>query len=107
MCMLTEANITVYTTEGSMVNLTLKSHASVLSLRKDGKSYYNIYYDMPFGEKIIERYGITLSPDILEFQIISVTTNDTGFYSIRHLEVSLTSRLNINGKFIVTCIHVF
>ncbi|CAC5421328.1 HMCN [Mytilus coruscus] len=93
--MLTDANITIYTTEGSTVNLTLKSIASVLSLRKDGKRY--TYYDMPAEGVIIGQYGMILRPDILEFQIINVTANDTGFYSIGYLEVSLTSRLTITN----------
>lgn len=90
----TDSNITVYTIEGSTVNLTFKSISTDIYFSKDGTSYQRVE---------TKRNDIIVVPDVFEFQITNVTANDTGLYSILNSGVSSRIRLNITSKFIVMC----
>lgn len=79
---LTESIITVYTAEGSTLNLTFNMTNSEIDVRLN-KIY--IYHNIDYKNINTKQYAMVLQPKILEFQIINLTTKDTGTYKRRSL----------------------
>lgn len=92
---ITASRIIVYTFEGSTINLPFKADSDLhLNLYKD--EYYPIDFEA-------NKYDIIYRQNIIEFEIINVTANDTGIYWIDFLSRVYTSQLSITGMFIFTC----
>lgn len=94
---LTESVITVYTAEGQTVNLTFSMISSEIDVSFN-KIY--IYHNIDHKKVNTKKYDMVLHPNILEFQIINLTTKDTGIYWLddRGLSDSLTLDLHVTSK---------
>lgn len=92
---LTESIITVYTAEGSTLNLTFTMTNSEIDVRFN-KRY--IYHNIDYKNINTKQYAMVLQPNILEFQIINLTTKDTGIYWLDDRDLSDSVQLDITSK---------
>lgn len=86
---------TIYATEGSTINLTIKVKSNIL-FSSNGHTYSSFFFTKNRTDHVIR-------PDSVEFQIINLTANDTGLHSITDWDFSTVSQLSVTSMFIVTC----
>lgn len=92
---LTESLRTVYTVEGHTVNLTFSMITSDINVSLN-KRY--IYHNIDHAKVNTKKYNMVLHPNILEFQIINLTTKDTGTYWLINRGLSSTY-IHVTSKF--------
>lgn len=98
-CILTDSKIiTVYTVEGSTMNLTFKFDPGLYF-----KSYRNRYKLRRYIKSEEKKYDIILRPNITEIQMKNVTANDTGLYWVLYEGQLPAFQLSISSMYIVTC----
>lgn len=97
---LIDSDSSVYTSEGSTVNLSLKDIGHKIYCRFNRKT---IYSNEDSGMFRKNKYNVVLSP---EFQMINVTTDDTGIYRLHDRGLLSELYLQVTSKFMYTLIRV-
>lgn len=99
---LTDSDITFYTTEGSTINLTLN-----ISEQGTYFGFKGYGYNKHGGRVNTNKYDIVERPNVLEFQIINITASDKGFYWFDNWSPTYELELKITSMAIITYIYFY